>query len=89
MKDFIISFFPDGAPDLLWRMAGVISSEFDVWAAEHDAGIFFISSELSAEEIFESLTSEVKLTDSAARFVFQFSGSWAGLANTDRWGKLS
>jgi hypothetical protein len=82
MSDFIISFFPDGLQELLWRMAGIISSEFDVWASEHDAGVFFVSSELSAEEILEVLSSEVELPLTASLFVFQFSGSWAGFTNT-------
>lgn len=83
MNNFVVTLFPDNSPELLGQLSDILSASFSVWAAEYDAGLFFISSDSSAEAIFDEVAPQLELDLPNSFFVFQLSGMWAGFGSTN------
>lgn len=83
MNNFLVTLFPDNSPELLGQLSDILSTSFNFWACEFEAGLFFISADCSAEEIFEEVAPQLELDLPNSFFVFQLSGSWAGFGSTN------
>ncbi len=83
MKHFLVTLASTGNPSLLGALSDILSEGFDFWASEFDDGLFFISSELSAEDIFDALSDSLDLDLPNTLYVFQLAGAWAGFGTTN------
>ena len=83
MNHYLVTLAPADNPSLLDDLAAILSESFDFWAAERDDGLFFISSEDTSEQIFETLGSALELNLPNTLYVFQLSGTWAGFGTTN------
>lgn len=80
---FLVTLASDGNPSLLEELSNVLAERFDFWASEFDEGLFFISSDESAEEILHALGEALDLDLPNTLYVFQLAGTWAGFGTTN------
>lgn len=91
MKSFVIALFPDESPHLLGELSDILtqSDSLHFWGTEFDSGLFFVSSDMDAKEIFDLITPDLELDLPHPLFVFQLAGSWAGSGTTNTLEALS
>lgn len=83
MRHFLVTFFNSGDHSRWDDFTEILKSKFGCWAAEPDQGLFFVSSELDAEEILQQIHSEMELSFAQFVYVFELTGSIAGFGTSN------
>ena len=83
MKHFLVTCHqtnPDPEPQK--SIGNVLESQFDFWAEEYDAGLYFISADKAAHEIIEIIRSELDLGLPDTLYVFEICKDWCHFGTT-------
>ncbi|RYD51248.1 MAG: hypothetical protein EOP83_23535 [Verrucomicrobiaceae bacterium] len=83
MRNYLVTFHDSTDPEAWAKLSETLKENYNLWAAEPDAGLFFIAADATAPQILEHLSDAYQTELAHTLYVFEITGEWDGGGTSD------